>query len=114
MPKKALRRRSYRLGHASRALAPTEHVAFAPVQNGYKPSPFFGGAAAFALFHLGEMGRGNPTAAGDLRLGESGFLQRFAERLGEEVEQRDELRFLFHGDGSVIVGEWCREVNIEH
>ena len=43
------------------------------------------------------MGRGNAAAAGDLRLGEVGFLKRFAEGLGEEVEQRDELRFLFHG-----------------
>ena len=49
------------------------------------------------------MGRGDSAAAGDLRLGEVGFLKRFAEGLGEEVEQRDELRFLFHGGGSVIV-----------
>ena len=63
----------------------------------------FGGAAAFALFHLGEVGRGNAAAAGDFRLGQVGFLKRFAEGLGEEVEQRDELRFLFHGSGSVIV-----------
>jgi hypothetical protein len=61
IPKKVLRRRSY-----------------------------FRGAAAFALFHLGEVGCGNPTAAGDLRLGQAGFLQRFAEGFGEEVEQRDE------------------------
>jgi hypothetical protein len=65
----------------------------------------FGGAAAFTLFHLSEMGRGNTAAAGDLRLGQAGFLQRFAKGLGEEIEQRDELRFLFHGGGSVIVGD---------
>jgi hypothetical protein len=41
------------------------------------------------------------AAAGDLRLGEAGFLKRFAEGLGEEVEQSDELRFLFHGGGSI-------------
>jgi hypothetical protein len=34
-------------------------------------------------------------------LGEAGFLKRFAEGLGEEVEQSDELRFLFHGGGSI-------------
>jgi hypothetical protein len=49
--------------------------------------------------------RGNAAAAGDFRLGQAGFLQRFAEGLGEEVEQRDKLRFLFHAGGSV---------NIEH
>lgn len=47
------------------------------------------------------MGRGNAAAAGDLRLGEAGFLKRFAEGLGEEVAQWDELRFLFHGGGSI-------------
>ena len=51
------------------------------------------------------MGGGNAAAAGDLRLGEVGFLKRFAEGLGEKVEQRDEMRFLFHGGGSVIVGD---------
>ena len=66
------------------------------------------GAAAFALFHLCKVGRGNSAAAGDLRLGQAGFLKRFAEGLGEEVEQRDELRFLFHGGGSVIAGDLRR------
>ena len=61
---------------------------------------FFRGAAAFALFHLGEVGRGSAAAAGDLRLGQVRFLKRFAKGLSEEVEQRDELRFLFHGGGS--------------
>ena len=63
----------------------------------------FGRAAAFALFHLGEMGRGDSAATGDLRLGQVGFLKRFAKGLSEEVEQRNELWFLFHGGGSVIV-----------
>jgi hypothetical protein len=36
-------------------------------------------------------------------LGEVGFLKRFAKGPSEEVEQRDELRFLFHDGGSVIV-----------
>lgn len=74
-------------------------------EEGAQAQIIFGGAAAFALFHLGEVGRGNAAAAGDLRLGQAGFLKRFAEGLGEEVEQRDELRFLFHGGGSVIVGD---------
>jgi hypothetical protein len=74
-------------------------------EEGAEAQIVFGGAAAFALFHLGEVGRGNAAAAGDLRLGQVGFLKRFAESLGEEVEQRDELRFLFHGGGSVIVGD---------
>ena len=34
----------------------------------------------------------------------AGFLQRFADGLGEEVEQRAELQFLFHGGGSVLGG----------
>jgi hypothetical protein len=72
-------------------------------EEGAQAQIVFGGAAAFALFHLGEMGRGDSAAAGDLRLGEVGFLKRFAKGLSEEVEQRDELRFLFHGGGSVIV-----------
>ena len=55
----------------------------------------FGGAAAFTLFDLVEMGRGNAAAASDFRLGQAGFLQRFADGLGEEVDQRDELRFPF-------------------
>ena len=66
-----------------------------------------GGAAAFALFHLGEVGRGNAAAAGDLRLGQAGFLKRFAEGLGEEIEQRDELRFHF-GDSHADL-KWHRE-----
>ncbi len=74
-------------------------------EEGAQAQIVFGGAAAFTLFHLGEVGRGNAAATGDLRLGQAGFLQRFAEGLGEEVEQRDELRFLFHGGGSVIVGD---------
>ena len=61
--------------------------------------------AAFALLHLGEVGRGNSAAAGDLRLRQAGFLVLSAEGLGEEVEQRDGLRFLFHGGGSVVVGD---------
>ena len=74
-------------------------------EEGTQAQIVFGGAAAFALFHLGEVGRGNAAAAGNFRLGEVGFPKRFAEGLGEEVEQRDELRFLFHGGGSVIVGD---------
>ena len=74
-------------------------------EEGAQAQIVFGGAAAFALFHLGEMGRGDSAAAGDLGLGEVGFLKRFAEGFGEEVEQRDELRFLFHGGGSVIIGD---------
>lgn len=74
-------------------------------EEGAQAQIVFGGAAAFALFHLGEVGRGNAAAAGDFRLGQVGFLKRFAEGFGEEVEQRDELRFLFHGGGSVIVGD---------
>ena len=65
----------------------------------------FGGAPTFALFHLCKVGRGNATAACDFRLGKAGFLKRFAEGLGEEVEEWDELRFLFHGGGSVIIGD---------
>lgn len=38
-----------------------------------------GSASALALFHLREMGRGNPVAAGDLGLGQAGFLKGFAE-----------------------------------
>ena len=63
-----------------------------------------GGAAAFTLFHLGKVGRGNATAAGDLRLGQVRLLKRFAEGLGEEVEQRDELRFLLQGVQFVTKG----------
>ena len=60
---------------------------------------------SFSLFHLGQMGRGNPAAAGDLSLGQAGLLKCFAEGFGEEVEQRDELWFFIHGGGSVIVGD---------
>jgi hypothetical protein len=74
-------------------------------KQGAETQVVFRGAAAFALFHLGEVGGGNAAAAGDLRLGQAGFLKRVAEGLGEEVEQRDELRFLFHGGGSMIVGD---------
>ena len=74
-------------------------------EEGAEAKIVFGSAAAFALFHLGDVGCGDATAAGDLGLGQAGFLKRFAEGLSEEVEQRDELRFLFHGGGSVIVGD---------
>ena len=65
----------------------------------------FGGAAASTLFHLSKMGRGNAAAAGNLCLGQAGFLKRFAEGLCEEVKQRDKSRFLFHGGGLVIGGD---------
>ena len=74
-------------------------------EEGAEAQGVFGSTAAFALFHLSEVGRGDPAAAGDLRLGQVRFLKRFAEGPGEEVEQRDELRFLFHGFGSVIAGD---------
>jgi len=56
----------------------------------------FGGAAALALLHLGEVGGGDSAAAGDLGLGQAGFPEGFAEGLGEEVEQWDLGGFRFH------------------
>ncbi len=67
-----------------------------------QPQVVFRGAAALALFHLIKMGSRNAAAAGDLGLGQAGFLECFAEGLREEVEQRDEVRFLLHGGGSVM------------
>ena len=46
----------------------------------------FGSAAAFALFHLGEMGGGNSAAPGDLGLGQVRLLKCFTEGFGEEIE----------------------------
>ena len=74
-------------------------------EEGAEAKVVFGGAAAFALFHLSEVRCGNAAAAGDFRLGQVRFLKRVAKGFGEEVEQWNELRFRFHGGGSVIVGD---------
>ena len=68
-------------------------------EEGAEAQVVFGRAAAFALFHLGQVRRGDAATAGDFGLGQIRFLQCFAERFSEKVEQRDGLRFLFHGSG---------------
>ena len=56
----------------------------------------FGGAATFPLLHLSEVGGRDSAAAGDLGLRQAGFLQGFAEGLGEEVEQGNLSGLRFH------------------
>ena len=82
-------------------------------EEGAQAQVALGNTAAFALFQLGEVGRGNAAAAGDLRLGEAGFLQRFAVSHGEEVEQRkgEKMGLRVCGEaGGLEYREWCQTV----
>lgn len=65
----------------------------------------FRGAAAFSLFHLSQVGGGNSTTPGDLRLRQTGLLKRFAKSFCEEVEQGDLRGLRFHDESLVVVGD---------